>query len=204
MLDIVNKLFVLRTKSLLISPSNVLPYYLKLFFPFIIWIFTEGDGIKSRLPFKIFSTLKVDDLTIPEFFSRSKMNKSWFTDKRNLAWIYDKIYTTGIKNRVSLHFHHQRFSWTSTTKHELWHQAIRRQSVIRTTTEVVHPTSPPPHRYLCRRRRIDYDNKSHSFVQGTLRFHNICNALMTLLMAVLFFLHDSHTFSSPSFFLILM
>ena len=37
------------------------------------------------------------------------------------------------------------------------------------------------------------DNKSHSFVQGRytltalLRFHNICNALMTLLMAVLFF-----------------
>ena len=23
-----------------------------------IWIFTEGDGIESRLPFKIFSTLK--------------------------------------------------------------------------------------------------------------------------------------------------
>ena len=54
MLGDVNKL--LKTKK----PSNVLPYYLKQTFPPIIWIFTEGnkgDGIKSRLPFKIFSTL---------------------------------------------------------------------------------------------------------------------------------------------------
>ena len=39
-----------------------LPYYLKKIFPPIIWIFTEGegegDGIESRLPFKIFSTLQ--------------------------------------------------------------------------------------------------------------------------------------------------
>ena len=36
-----------------------LPYYLKQTFPPIIGIFTEGesDGIKSRLPFKIFFTL---------------------------------------------------------------------------------------------------------------------------------------------------
>ena len=40
-------------------PSNVLPLHLKEAFPPIIWILTEGegDGIKSRLPFKIFSTL---------------------------------------------------------------------------------------------------------------------------------------------------
>ena len=40
--------------------SNVLPLQLKETFPPKIWIFTksEGDGIKSRLPFKIFSTLK--------------------------------------------------------------------------------------------------------------------------------------------------
>ena len=39
--------------------SNVLPLHLKYTFPPIIWIFTEseGDGIKSRLPFKVFSTL---------------------------------------------------------------------------------------------------------------------------------------------------
>ena len=38
-----------------------LPLHLKQTFPPIIWIFTEdeGDGIESRLPFKIFSTLKM-------------------------------------------------------------------------------------------------------------------------------------------------
>ena len=41
-------------------PSNVLPLHLKETFPPIIWILTEGEGdeIKSRLPFKIFSTLQ--------------------------------------------------------------------------------------------------------------------------------------------------
>ena len=43
--------------SLLTAPSNVLPLHLKQTFPPIIWIFTEGDGIKSRLPFEILSTL---------------------------------------------------------------------------------------------------------------------------------------------------
>ena len=38
-------------------PSNVLPLHLKQTFPPIIRIFTEGDGIEPRLPFKIFSTL---------------------------------------------------------------------------------------------------------------------------------------------------
>ena len=38
-------------------PSNVLPLPLKQIFPPKIWIFTEGDGIESRLPFIIFSTL---------------------------------------------------------------------------------------------------------------------------------------------------
>ena len=59
MLGDVNKLFVF--KSLLTMPSNVLPLHLKQTFPPMIWIFTEGegDGIKSRLPFKIFSTLKI-------------------------------------------------------------------------------------------------------------------------------------------------
>ena len=57
LLGFVNKL--LKTRILLTSPSNVLPYYLNQTFPPIIWIWTEdeGDGIKSRLPFKIFSTL---------------------------------------------------------------------------------------------------------------------------------------------------
>ena len=49
-----------KTKSLLTSPSNVLPLHLKQTFPPIISIFTEGegDGIKTRLPFKKISTLK--------------------------------------------------------------------------------------------------------------------------------------------------
>ena len=55
----VKKLFVF--KSLLTTPSNVLPSYLKQNFLPIIWIFTEGDGIKSRLPFKIFFTLHNGD-----------------------------------------------------------------------------------------------------------------------------------------------
>ena len=57
MLGDVNKLF--GFKSLLTTPSNVLPLHLKQTFPHIIWILTEGkgDGIESRLPFKIFSTL---------------------------------------------------------------------------------------------------------------------------------------------------
>ena len=59
MLGDVNKRFVF--KSLLTTPSNVLPLHLKQTFPPIIWIFTEteGDWIKSRLPFKIYSTLLV-------------------------------------------------------------------------------------------------------------------------------------------------
>ena len=53
LLGIVNKL--LKTKSWLTTHSNVLP------FPPIIWIFTEGegDGIESRVPFKIFPALSV-------------------------------------------------------------------------------------------------------------------------------------------------
>ena len=45
--------------SLLTIPSNVLPLHLKQIFPPMIWIFAEveGDGIESRLPFKIFFTL---------------------------------------------------------------------------------------------------------------------------------------------------
>ena len=57
MLGDVNKLFVF--KSLMAMPSTVLPLHLKQTFPPIIWIFTEdeGDGIESRLCFKIFSSL---------------------------------------------------------------------------------------------------------------------------------------------------
>ena len=48
--------------------SKNLPLNLKHTFPPIIWIFTvgEGDGIESRLPFKISSTLKVKSTMIYE------------------------------------------------------------------------------------------------------------------------------------------
>ena len=69
MLGDVNKLFVF--KSLLTTPSNVLPLHLKQTFPHIIWIFTkgEGDGIKSRLHFKIFSTLPLMFCTVSDLES---------------------------------------------------------------------------------------------------------------------------------------
>ena len=50
LLGIINKL--LKTKSLLTTPNNVLPYYLNLTFP------PNSDGIKSRLSSLIFSTLQ--------------------------------------------------------------------------------------------------------------------------------------------------
>ena len=58
-MGIVNKL--LNKKSLMKTPSNVLPLRLKQTFPPIIQIFAagEGDGIEFRLPFKIFSTLHI-------------------------------------------------------------------------------------------------------------------------------------------------
>ena len=54
LLGVVNKLVV--------HCRNVLPLHLNPAFLPIIWIFTEveGDGIKSRLPFKIFSTLVIN------------------------------------------------------------------------------------------------------------------------------------------------
>ena len=55
LLGIVNKFFVF--KSLLTTPSNVLPLYLKQTFLPIIRIFTEGDGMESRLSSYFFFTL---------------------------------------------------------------------------------------------------------------------------------------------------
>ena len=57
LLGIVDKL--LKTKSLLTTPSNVSPLHLKQILSPIIWIFTEGEGdrIESRQPFEIFPTL---------------------------------------------------------------------------------------------------------------------------------------------------
>ena len=74
MLGDVNKLFIF--KNLLTMPGNVLPLRLKQTVspksP-IIWIATEGegDGIKSRLPFKIFSTLREKSIkTKKKMFAR--------------------------------------------------------------------------------------------------------------------------------------
>ena len=61
LLGIVNKLFI--CKSLLATLGNVLPLNLKQNFQPIIRILDEGDGIKFRLPFKIFSTLTTGTLT---------------------------------------------------------------------------------------------------------------------------------------------
>ena len=57
-----NKDFVF--KSFLTRPSNIFTLNLKQTFPPMIWIFTEGegDGIESRIPFKIFSTLRETNL----------------------------------------------------------------------------------------------------------------------------------------------
>ena len=58
-------------------PSNVLPLRLKKTFPHIIWIFTEGEGdeIKSRLPFKIFSTFRYKVIHLQWNWLRVKQSK---------------------------------------------------------------------------------------------------------------------------------
>ena len=83
LLVVVNKLLKTKvTKSLLTSPSNVLPYYLQKPFPPIIWIFTEseGDGIKSRRSFEIFSTLKYWVKMLPTIFHCSASNNFFLPD----------------------------------------------------------------------------------------------------------------------------
>ena len=71
LLVVVNKL--LKTKRLLTSPSNVLPYYLKPTFPPIIWIFTQcgEDEIESKLSSQIFDTL----------ITRIKYWENWFREQ---------------------------------------------------------------------------------------------------------------------------
>ena len=86
-------------KSLLTSPSNVLPLHLKQTFPPMIWIFTEGegDGIESRLAFKIFSTLWLYFLQLRKaqmllyHLSSFKLLRWWHTNlgvctSRNRRW----------------------------------------------------------------------------------------------------------------------
>ena len=89
MLGIVNKLWVFI--KLLTTPSNVLPLYLKLTFPRIIWIFIEGedDRIKSGLPFKIFSTLQYE-----------KFNFHIWCNKMGYLIIYNLIQTSFLALRL--------------------------------------------------------------------------------------------------------
>ena len=89
MLDDVNKHFVF--KSLLTTPSNVLPLHLKQIFPPIIWIFTEGedDGIKTRLPFKTFSTLLSNLYTVP--FRASSFHKKSSNSISEIAMVIFSI-----------------------------------------------------------------------------------------------------------------
>ena len=84
LLGVVNKLFVF---------SNVFPLRLKQTFLPIIWIFIEGegDGIKSRLPFKSFSRKK--SLFI---FEQLKIQDLWIQN-----WGFDLIST--LKNTQYIH-----------------------------------------------------------------------------------------------------
>ena len=75
-----NKLFIF--KSLLTTPSNFLPLHLNQSLLAIIWIFTqgEGDGIKSRLPFKKFSTLQISTINLTDLIETLKFASQTFYD----------------------------------------------------------------------------------------------------------------------------
>ena len=72
----------MKAKHCLALPTNFL-LQLKQTFPPIIWIFTDGDGIEFRLPFKIFSTLTVRHL--------------WSSPHWSLLW---KLKKYRIKSRI--------------------------------------------------------------------------------------------------------
>ena len=87
-------MFVL--KSLLTTFSNWMPLHLKQTFPSMIWIFTEGegDGIESRLPYKIFSTL--NDKYIPfrkKEFIKLNVNFCSFVNNKSAALNHHHYYT---------------------------------------------------------------------------------------------------------------
>ena len=89
----VNKLFV--SKSLLTTPNNVLPLHFKQTFPTMIWIFNEGkgDGIKSRLPFKIFSTLNNSEFEIGEniWWIRYRSGDLGKLDEDQFLWMCGRL-----------------------------------------------------------------------------------------------------------------
>ena len=94
---------VLNTKSLLTSPSNVLPYYLKETFPPIIWIFTEGKGdeIKSRL----FSTLSIPCSLFCLKLHNCNHAKGWYKNKDGInfvIWPSNLLHYWWITRKISL------------------------------------------------------------------------------------------------------
>ena len=74
---------------MLTTPSNVLPLHLKQTFPAIIWIFFEGEGdkIKSRLPFKMFSTLLDVDV------DSDSISLQILLEKNILIWQIQEVHT---------------------------------------------------------------------------------------------------------------
>ena len=74
-------------------PRNVLPLHLKQTFPPIIGIFTkgEGDGIESRLPFKIFSTLAIFLVVNVPFLNRDeKVDFDWVSVEIDFTFSIEK------------------------------------------------------------------------------------------------------------------
>ena len=78
-------------------PSNVLPLHLMQIFQPIIWIFIEGDGIESRLPFKIFSILQKSTWE----FSHG-LNFSSTTSKNVLQFKIGKFGSQLIKTNIQM------------------------------------------------------------------------------------------------------
>ena len=104
LLGIVNKLFGI--KSLLTTPSNVLPLHLKPTFPPIIWIFTEGGGIEFRRSSKIFFTLTFH-LSI--LMSSSKSFTNFKT--KTLFGETEFVYLVLCKFNVNNNNHSWKFFW---------------------------------------------------------------------------------------------
>ena len=105
----VNKLFVF--KSLLTTPSNVLPLHLKQAFLPIIWIFTEGEGdrIESRLPFKIFYFKGWSKIQVKTRINDYQHIHIWFKFKSfRLQW---KYYCAGTLEENLSNFHQKSQRW---------------------------------------------------------------------------------------------
>ena len=98
-------------------PSNVLPLHLKQTFPPIIWIFIkgEGDGIESRLPFKICSTLLILMLVYSISFYWSKVFcQKWFIAKKR------EIFSVCFEKRPLIKQHGNKISHTQHRAVEVW------------------------------------------------------------------------------------